>query len=319
MFFAGYVDTALLIAAFIGLFRWARSLLPGPGAWLAELESSSISYIQAESSPPSSSSWSSAPSYRRLQMAPVDRRPPRRAPGALTPVTTSPATNAASRNFPHLCRYNGLGSRPTAMHLFSAPSSSPLPVPRSRTLVALLLSLASAVLPWLPPAHAQFGAPPTTRSTTPPPSSPPAGAASPSSSLKTWSAPTAPAPTRSSAKPPLSTTSPGSATTSPCPSIPGAPRPPSTPAGSTPRAKSSATTTATPSSPTSLHRDLDDLRAVHREVRPEPRHRPALRHRPPGQAPAEVKADYALGQRIGIEHTPTIWVTTANSHGRALR
>ncbi len=30
MFFAGYVDTALLIAAFIGLFRWARSLIARP-------------------------------------------------------------------------------------------------------------------------------------------------------------------------------------------------------------------------------------------------------------------------------------------------
>jgi protein-disulfide isomerase len=28
-----------------------------------------------------------------------------------------------------------------------------------------------------------------------------------------------------------------------------------------------------------------------------------------------VKADYALGQRIGIEHTPTIWVSTTNSKG----
>jgi hypothetical protein len=28
-----------------------------------------------------------------------------------------------------------------------------------------------------------------------------------------------------------------------------------------------------------------------------------------------VKADYALGQRIGVEHTPTIWVVTANSKG----
>jgi protein-disulfide isomerase len=28
-----------------------------------------------------------------------------------------------------------------------------------------------------------------------------------------------------------------------------------------------------------------------------------------------VKADYALGQRIGIEHTPTIWVVTAHSKG----
>jgi protein-disulfide isomerase len=31
---------------------------------------------------------------------------------------------------------------------------------------------------------------------------------------------------------------------------------------------------------------------------------------PMGKLAAEVKADYALGQRIGIEHTPTIWVVT---------
>src|ERR1700722_7609458 len=36
---------------------------------------------------------------------------------------------------------------------------------------------------------------------------------------------------------------------------------------------------------------------------------------PMGKLQAEAKADYALGQRIGIEHTPTIWVVTANSKG----
>ena len=36
---------------------------------------------------------------------------------------------------------------------------------------------------------------------------------------------------------------------------------------------------------------------------------------PQGRLAAEVKADYALGQRVGIEHTPTIWVVTANSKG----
>jgi protein-disulfide isomerase len=36
---------------------------------------------------------------------------------------------------------------------------------------------------------------------------------------------------------------------------------------------------------------------------------------PQGSLAAQVKADYALGQRIGIEHTPTIWVVTANSKG----
>ena len=36
---------------------------------------------------------------------------------------------------------------------------------------------------------------------------------------------------------------------------------------------------------------------------------------PQGRLAAAVKADYALGQRIGIEHTPTIWVVTANSKG----
>ncbi|HEY1211191.1 MAG TPA: thioredoxin domain-containing protein [Terracidiphilus sp.] len=36
---------------------------------------------------------------------------------------------------------------------------------------------------------------------------------------------------------------------------------------------------------------------------------------PQGKLTELVKADYALGQRIGIEHTPTIWVVTANSKG----
>jgi protein-disulfide isomerase len=36
---------------------------------------------------------------------------------------------------------------------------------------------------------------------------------------------------------------------------------------------------------------------------------------PQGKLAALVKADYALGQRIGIEHTPTIWVVTARSKG----
>lgn len=36
---------------------------------------------------------------------------------------------------------------------------------------------------------------------------------------------------------------------------------------------------------------------------------------PQGRLQALVKADYALGQRIGIEHTPTIWVVTAHSKG----
>jgi protein-disulfide isomerase len=32
---------------------------------------------------------------------------------------------------------------------------------------------------------------------------------------------------------------------------------------------------------------------------------------PMGKLASEVKTDYALGQRIGIEHTPTIWVVTS--------
>jgi protein-disulfide isomerase len=35
---------------------------------------------------------------------------------------------------------------------------------------------------------------------------------------------------------------------------------------------------------------------------------------PQGKFAAEVKADYSLGQRIGIEHTPTIWVATNGEH-----
>ena len=36
---------------------------------------------------------------------------------------------------------------------------------------------------------------------------------------------------------------------------------------------------------------------------------------PQGTLSGLVKADYALGQRVGIEHTPTIWVTTSQSKG----
>lgn len=35
---------------------------------------------------------------------------------------------------------------------------------------------------------------------------------------------------------------------------------------------------------------------------------------PMGKLTALVKADYALGQRIGIEHTPTIWIVTNGNH-----
>jgi hypothetical protein len=36
---------------------------------------------------------------------------------------------------------------------------------------------------------------------------------------------------------------------------------------------------------------------------------------PDGKLATLVKTDYALGQRIGVEHTPTIWVVTAGSKG----
>jgi len=36
---------------------------------------------------------------------------------------------------------------------------------------------------------------------------------------------------------------------------------------------------------------------------------------PQGKLTAEVKTDQALGQRVGIEHTPTIWVATSQSKG----
>lgn len=36
---------------------------------------------------------------------------------------------------------------------------------------------------------------------------------------------------------------------------------------------------------------------------------------PQGKLTAEVKADFALGQKVGIEHTPTIWVATRQSKG----
>jgi protein-disulfide isomerase len=36
---------------------------------------------------------------------------------------------------------------------------------------------------------------------------------------------------------------------------------------------------------------------------------------PQGKLSDLVKADYALGQKVGIEHTPTIWVVTSSSKG----
>ena len=36
---------------------------------------------------------------------------------------------------------------------------------------------------------------------------------------------------------------------------------------------------------------------------------------PQGKLTAAVEADYGLGQRIGLDHTPTIWVVTSNSKG----
>lgn len=36
---------------------------------------------------------------------------------------------------------------------------------------------------------------------------------------------------------------------------------------------------------------------------------------PQGKLTALVKADYALGQRIGIDHTPTIWIVTNGANG----
>ena len=35
---------------------------------------------------------------------------------------------------------------------------------------------------------------------------------------------------------------------------------------------------------------------------------------PMGRLTQEVKDDYALGQRVGIEHTPTIWIVTSATH-----
>jgi protein-disulfide isomerase len=35
---------------------------------------------------------------------------------------------------------------------------------------------------------------------------------------------------------------------------------------------------------------------------------------PMGKLAEQVKTDYALGQRIGIEHTPTIWIVTSAAH-----
>jgi protein-disulfide isomerase len=38
---------------------------------------------------------------------------------------------------------------------------------------------------------------------------------------------------------------------------------------------------------------------------------------PMGKLAAEVKTDYALGQRVGVEHTPTIWLVTNGANAAA--
>jgi protein-disulfide isomerase len=62
---------------------------------------------------------------------------------------------------------------------------------------------------------------------------------------------------------------------------------------------------------------LDDLRGFTEKFAND--HKVALPFAidPQGKLAADVKADYALGQRIGIEHTPTIWVVTNKSGGNA--
>jgi protein-disulfide isomerase len=40
---------------------------------------------------------------------------------------------------------------------------------------------------------------------------------------------------------------------------------------------------------------------------------------PQGKLAAEVKADQQLGQRIGVQHTPTIWIVTAGGKGAPYR
>jgi hypothetical protein len=64
---------------------------------------------------------------------------------------------------------------------------------------------------------------------------------------------------------------------------------------------------------------LDILAHIHPEVCPDHHISLPFAIDPQGKLAGLVKADYALGQRIGIEHTPTIWVSTASSQRRALR
>lgn len=61
--------------------------------------------------------------------------------------------------------------------------------------------------------------------------------------------------------------------------------------------------------------DLNGLRAFTEKFAAERKIALPFAVDPQGKLLAEVKADYALGQRIGVEHTPTIWVVTANSKG----
>ena len=50
------------------------------------------------------------------------------------------------------------------------------------------------------------------------------------------------------------------------------------------------------------------------QVSPKKSHHPCFRLE--GRFAGQVKADFAVGQRVGIEHTPTIYVVSSKAYGK---
>ncbi|HEY0785986.1 MAG TPA: hypothetical protein VGD62_08950, partial [Acidobacteriaceae bacterium] len=61
--------------------------------------------------------------------------------------------------------------------------------------------------------------------------------------------------------------------------------------------------------------NLDDLQAFTERYAREHKLAMPFAVDPQGKLAAEVKADNALGQSIGVQHTPTIWVVTNKTSG----
>ena len=166
------------------------------------------------------------------------------------------------------------------------------------------------------PTHSSAFRPREPRFTTPPRCAHPQAPAWPLSNSRIWSAPTAPGPTPSWSRPPPPTIFPGCATTFRSLSTAWSFQAAVDARWFDTRSKALGdeyrdyifANQRGIETPESLRQYTETFARSHGIALP-------FAIDPEGKLAAEVKADYALGQRIGIEHTPTIWVVTSDSKG----